>query len=205
MSDTPSKTTRRTLRFLTVPLVITALGAIGVVLRPAADETAATPEQKAAARAKIRCVGDACFGALDAPSGQCAALAEVDGLDPDAAQGCPGDDVYVAPVAGKRLRRLLHCAREKGALSAWHADPVLAGQTCLVSLMWNKAQARAWVERLDAATSTALLGYRLADLPAKYRRDGGRVHTWAGVAPEDDSEDGSTLDADALDPEDGGP
>ncbi len=201
MSETPSRVTRRALRFLMAPLVITGLGIVGVVLRPASDETPATIEQKAAARAKIRCAGDLCYGALEGPAGQCAALGVADGFDPDALEGCPGDTGYVAPVAGKRLRRLLHCAREKGALSAWHADPVLAGQTCLVSLMWSKPQARAWVERLDAASSTALLGYRLADLPAKYKRDGARVHTWAGVAAGDDGEDGETLDAIQLDPE----
>lgn len=203
MSDTPSQQTRRALRFVMASGVITVMGLVGVVLRPSNDETPATAEQKAAARSKIRCQGDLCFGALEAPAGQCAALAQADGVDPDSDEGCPGDPGHVAPVAGKRLRRLLHCARERDALTAWHADPVLPGQTCLVSLMWSKPKARAWVERLDAASSTALLGYRLADLPARFKRDGARVHTWAGIAPDDDAEDGTTLDADPL--EDAGP
>lgn len=207
MSDNPSRATRRALRFLMVPLVVTALGVVGVVLRPVTDDTPATAEQKRAVLDKIQCRGDLCFGALEAPAGQCAALAEADGVDPDAAQGCPGDDDYVAPMLSKRFRRLLHCARTKGALEAWHADPVLPGQTCLVSLMWTKPQARAWVERLDGATSAALIGYRLAELPAEYKRAGGRAHTWAGVDPtsdEDELVDGGVLDAEPLAPEDAG-
>jgi hypothetical protein len=198
MSDTPAQSTRRALRFLTFPLIVTGLGLVGVVLRPAADDTPATAPEKAAVRAKIRCVGEQCFGALESPASQCAALAACDGCEPDEVEGCPGDAGYVAPIAAKRFRRLVHCARVHGALTAWHADPVLPGNPCLVSLLWTKPQARAWAERLDAASSTALLGYRLADLPAGYKRAGGRVHTWAGVDPADDAEDASTLDAEPL-------
>lgn len=204
MSETPSGQARRAFRFLTIPLVVSALGVVGVALRPATDETAATPEQKRAALDKIQCRDGLCYGALEGPAGQCGALAACDGCEPDAAQGCPGDDGYTAPTTAARLRRLLHCARTRSALSSWHADPVAPGSPCLVSLMWTRPQARAWVERLDAASSTALLSYRLADLPAGYKRDGARVHTWAGAPPgvdADDLADGGVLDGEPLEPE----
>lgn len=208
MSDTPSTVTRRALRFLRVPLVVTALGLVGVVLRPAADDTPASAQEKRAVLDKIQCRGDVCYGSLEGPAGQCAALVACDGCDVTAADGCPGDDGYAAPAASGRLARLLHCAREKDALHAWHADPVLPGQPCLVSLMWTRPQARAWAERLDAATSTGMLSHRLADLPARHKRAGGRRHTWAGVAPDadaDDLADGGVLDDEPLPVEDGGP
>jgi hypothetical protein len=207
MSDTPASVTRRTLRFLRVPLVVTALAAVGVVLRPAADDAPATAQEKRAVLDKIQCRGDLCFGSMRGAAGQCAALTACDGCDATAADGCPGDDGYTAPAAGGRLARLLHCAREKGALHAWHADPVLPGDPCLVSLLWTKPQARAWAERLNAA-STAMLGHRLADLPPAFKRGGGRAHTWAGVDPaadDNDPADGGVLDDEALPPEDGGP
>lgn len=201
---TNTQRVRAALRFLRIPLVVTAMGVVGVVLKPAGDNTPASAAEKRAALDKIRCPpnSDICFGLLAPPAGQCAALASCDGCDPDGeTQGCPGDDGYVAPAADARLRRLLHCARREGALHAWHADPVLPGARCAVSLMWERPQARAWVERLDAAASTALIGERLPLRPAFARNGGGRNHTWAGQAPDDDADelaDGGVLDDEAL-------
>lgn len=205
---TYSQRVKAALRFLRIPLVVTAFGVVGVVLRPAGDDAPATQAQKRAALQKIRCPqsGDVCYGLLSPPIGQCTALASCDGCDPDGeAQGCPGDSGYVAPAAGARLRRLLHCAKREGALHAWHSDPVIPGSPCSVSLMWSRAEARAWVERLDADASTALVDEHVAGRPAHTKSGAGRLHVWAGVPPDDDSDglaDGGVLDAEPID---GGP
>lgn len=207
---TYSQRVRKALRFLRVPLVVTAFGVVGVVLRPAGDDTLATQAQKRAALGKIRCPGGGyCFGLLSPPVGQCTALASCDGCDPNGeAQGCPGDSGYVAPAAGARLRRLLHCAKREGALHTWHSDPVIPGNPCSVSLMFTRAEARAWVERLDAAASTAMVDEHIAGRPAHAKNGAGRTHTWAGVPPDDTVDalvDGGVLDTEALEPEDAGP
>ena len=194
------------IRFLRIPLVVTAFGVIGVVLRPGDDTAPATDAQKRAVLDKIRCPKgeEFCFGLLAPPIGQCAAIAQCDGCDPDGeVRGCPGDDGYVAPVAGARVRRLLHCARREGTLHAWHADPVLPGAPCAVSLMLTRAEARAWVERLDAASSTALVDEHTVGRPAHARNADGRAHVWAGFDPandEDELTDGGVLDSEDLEP-----
>lgn len=188
----------KTAKWLSTAVVITALGAVGVVLKPAADSTPATAAEKRAALSKMRCSGDFCSALLLAPAGQCVALTSADGVDPtlNGSGGCPGDKGFVVASvpAGQRLRRLLACGVSDGALTAFHAEypPGQVSGQCGVSLLLNRGQVRGWVERLDASTSTSLVSTRLAGMPAVLKRGGGRWHTWAGVDPTDDTDDAET-------------
>lgn len=206
----PMSTASQTIKWLRRAAVVLAMGAIGIVLKPAADLTPATPAEKRAALAKMRCRGEVCSALLLAPAGQCAALTGAEGVDPTmtGSSDCPGDNGFAVGgvSAGQRLRRLLACGVRDGALTAWHAEypPGQASGQCGVSLLLSRGQVRGWVERLDASTSTALVSTRLADMPAVLKRNGGRWHTWAGTAPDDDTDDAA--DAGLIDETtDGGP
>lgn len=199
----------QTIKWLRRALVVTALGTIGLVLKPSTDLTPATAAEKRAALSKMRCRGDMCTALLLAPAGQCVALTGADGADPTmtgADTDCPGDANFAvgSVPAGQRLRRLLACGIRDGALTAWHAEypPGQASGQCGVSLLLNRGQVRGWIERLDASTSTALVSTRLADMPAVLKRNGGRWHTWAGTAPDDDTDDATGLIDETTD---GGP
>lgn len=195
----------RTVVWLRRAAVITALGAVGLVLRPAADLTPATAAEKRAALAKMRCAGDNCSALLLAPAGQCVALTATEGVDPTMTGGsdCPGDASFAvgSVPAGNRLRRLLACGMRDGALTAFHAEypPGQVSGQCGVSLLLSRGQVRGWIERLDASTSTALVSTRLADMPAALKRNGGRWHTWAGVDPTDDNDDSTGLEDETAD------
>ena len=190
--------TRTALRWLVRAVVVSGFGAVGVALWPADDLTPATLAEKQAALQKFRCPGDICEGLLLAPAGQCVALTTTSGSDPtmDGTGDCPGDSGFSLPVAGERLRRLLACARRDGALDAWvalHPPGQTTGQ-CGVHLLLNRQQLRAWIERLDASQSTALVSVRLADMPAALKRGAGRWHTFAGIDPTDDTDTGSGIE-----------
>ena len=191
----------RALRWLLRASAITALGGVGVVLWPANDLEPATAAEKLAARQKIRCRDDVCEALLLAPAGQCGAL--VLGIDPaaEAASSCPGDTGFSLPPSGQRLRRLLSCAVRDGAMSSWVAlyPPGQVSGQCGVHISLTRPQARAWIERLDASTSTALVSAKLADMPASLKRGGGRWHVFAGQDPMDDTDDSAGLENESVD------
>lgn len=194
----------RTLRWLQRAVVVTALGAVGVVLWPDTDLDPATPAEKAAAMAKFRCRGDLCEAVLLPPNGQCTAMVGNDDRDPTAtgASDCPGDAGFsVASIpAGQRLRRLLWCGMRDGAMTSFNAQWAVTGPpACGVSLLFTRKQARAWIERLDASTSTSLVDAHRGAMPAALKRNGGRWHTWAGTPPDDDTDDSAGLDAESVD------
>jgi hypothetical protein len=173
-------------------------------LWPANDLTPATTQEKQAALAKIRCTGDLCHALLLPPTGQCAALVHQDDRDltVTGSGDCPGDAGFsvVSIPAGQRLRRLLWCGKRDGAMESYNTNWAPAGPpNCGTILLFTRGQARAWIERLDASTSTALVSAKLADMPASLKRGGGRWHVFAGQDPTDDGDDGAGLENESVD------
>ncbi len=206
MSDVPGTITAS--RFLRRAGAIALAGsvAVGVALWPANTPDPATPAQQAAARALMRCRESMCFATLRyADPAICAFLTSTNGGETAAPGGtCPGDAGHANPVAAQRAHRFLACAVRDGALDSWHAypSPSVAG-VCGVDLRMNRGQFRAWVNRLDAASSTAFVNTRRSLRPADLRRPGGgAVSTWEGVDPDDETDDSDTIDF--SDPLDGG-
>lgn len=209
MSETPLQQTRNALRYLRRVAVVTVLAAGGgIALWPATTPDPATPAQQAAARALMRCKPgtDDCFATLRyATAGVCAALLQNGGETSFVGAGvCPGDSGFSAPVAALRPLRFLQCAKRDGALDAWHAfpSPATPASVCGVDVRLSRAQMRAWVNRIDAASSTAFVDVRRTNRPADLKRAGELVSTWEGVDPADESDDSASIDF--SDPLDGG-
>lgn len=207
MSDVP--TTLRAARFLRRAAVVAVLGAgAGVALWPAATPDPATPAQQAAARALMRCKPgtDDCFATLRyATAAACLPLLQNGGETSYVGAGvCPGDSGFSAPAAALRPLRFLQCAKRDGALEAWHAfaSPSSPATVCGVDVRLSRAQMRAWVNRIDAASSTAFVDVRRSNRPADLKRGGELVSTWEGVDPADETDDSASIDF--SDPLDGG-
>lgn len=207
MSDV--QTTRNTSRFLRRPAIVAGLAlAAGIALWPATTPDPATPAQQAAARALMRCKPDTddCFATLRyATAAVCAPLLQNGGETSFVGAGlCPGDSGFSTPVAAQRPLRFLQCAKRDGALDAWHAfpSPSTPATVCGVELRLSRSQMRAWVNRLDAASSTAFVDVRRTNRPADLKRGAELVSTWEGVDPADETDDSNTIDF--SDPLDGG-
>lgn len=205
MSDTPG--TISAARFLKRAGAVALAGAaaVGIALWPASTPDPATPAQQAAARALMRCNEGTCFATLRyAVAATCAVLLQ-NGGEPVFVGGgqCPGDSGFSNPVAAQRAQRFLACALRDGAIESWHAypSPSVAG-VCGVDVRMNRGQFRAWVNRLDAASTTAFVNTRRTNRPADLKRAGELVSTWEGVDPADESDDSAAIDF--SDPLDGG-
>ncbi len=209
MSDIP--TTIRATRFLKRAGVIALAGlaTVGVGLRLASEPDPASPAQREAARLLIRCDGDMCFALQRFASSPaiCAALTQTNaGNTIHAAQGeCPGDPGFSTPVAAQRNLRFLACAARDGAIDAWYAfnSPRNIAGVCGVEILMRRAQARAWVNRLDASTTTTLVNVRRSLRHPDLLTDGGApASVWAGIDPNDETDDSASIDF--SDPLDGG-
>lgn len=193
---------RAALRFLRRAAVVTAFGGVGVALWPAASPDPASPAQKAAALGLMRCAGDDCR-ALQRVTGVAACTAlMVNGGIPTPAVACPGDDGFSAPPVAQRPRRLLDCAVRDGAIAdyaAVWARPPGTINLCAAAITLDRGQARAWINRLDAASTTAFVDVR----PSR-GSDVAGMHTWAGGDPLDETDDaqdgGVALDDPGTDP-----
>ncbi len=193
---------------------VVALGGVatvGVALWSASQPDPATPAQRAAALALHRCRGEQCFALQRFANGPiCAVLTSTRGGETVAAGGidqCPGDAGYslaAVPVA-QRAHRFLACAFRDGAIDGWHAfpSPSSPATVCGVEVLLSRDQLAAWVNRLDAASSTAFVNVRRSLRPADLLRPGGgAVSTWEGVDPNDETDDSASIDF--SDPLDGG-
>lgn len=206
MSDSTNDTIR-TARFLRRAGAVALAGAatVGIALWPASTPDPATPAQQAAARALMRCREGDCFATLRyAAAPTCAVLMQNGGEPVFVGVGqCPGDSGFSSPVAAQRALRFLACAKRDGALDAWHAFPSPSTPgVCGVDIRMSRGQFRAWVNRLDAASSTAFVDTRRPNRPADLKRGGELVSTWEGVDPADDTDDSAGIDF--SDPLDGG-